>query len=89
MHRNGRRSDGWVDPARVAPCDDDQRYSGVDIELLYFGGCPNVEGYLPHLRELVATTSHRLIEREIIDEKQAVASSFLGSPTVRIDGRDI
>lgn len=61
----------------------------VKVELLYFGGCPNAEKYLPHLRELVATTSHQLVEREIIDGEQAVAESFLGSPTVRVDGRDV
>ncbi|MDD7921320.1 hypothetical protein [Actinomycetospora callitridis] len=34
-------------------------------------------------------TSHQLVEREINDEAQAVAESFLGSPTVRVDGRDV
>lgn len=79
-------------PNAHAPCgcdDDDRRYLGVDIELLYFGGCPNAEEYLPHLRELVAATSHQLVEREIIDEEQAVAESFLGSPTVRVGGHDV
>ncbi|WP_433786913.1 DF family (seleno)protein [Actinomycetospora sp. CA-101289] len=61
----------------------------MDIELLYFDGCPNAEEYVPRLRALIATTSHHLVEREILDEEQAVAESFLGSPTVRVDGRDV
>ena len=62
---------------------------GVEVELLYFGGCPNSEEYVPHLRALVATTSHQLVEREILDGEQALSESFLGSPTVRVDGCDV
>lgn len=61
----------------------------MKVELLYFNGCPNAEAYLPHLRSIVARTSHQLVEREIVNEKQAVAESFLGSPSVRVDGRDV
>jgi hypothetical protein len=54
------------------------------VELLYFDGCPSYEA---------------LLEREGIDEpielrhvetlEAAERESFLGSPTIRIDGEDI
>jgi hypothetical protein len=63
----------------------------VQIELLYFDGCPSYEALLPRLR------SH--LERESIDEQielrrvetleAAERRGFLGSPTVLIDGEDI
>ena len=61
------------------------------VELLYFDGCPNY------------ARTHALIERvaaelgpaptiellDIQDPEAAIAHRFLGSPTVRIDGRDV
>jgi hypothetical protein len=63
----------------------------VTIELLYFDGCPNHESVLAHLRELL-DRSHRpadVVLRRIDDDEAAQRERFLGSPTVRIDGRDI
>ena len=63
----------------------------MTIELLYFDGCPNHEAFVPHLRELLdqagiqATIELRRIET--VDD--AERGRFLGSPTVRIDGRDV
>lgn len=59
------------------------------MELLYFHGCPHAESYAPHLREMLAPTPHELVEREVPDEDAASEERFLGSPTVRVDGRDV
>lgn len=61
------------------------------IEVLYFDGCPNHETFLPHLTELLAelhiASPVTLIRIETDDDAQA--HQFLGSPTVRINGRDV
>jgi hypothetical protein len=61
------------------------------IEILYFDGCPNHERLverLPGLLEGEGITA--TIElRPITDEATAVAERFLGSPTVRVNGRDV
>ena len=63
----------------------------VRIELLYFDGCPNHEAFLPHLRELLdrerVTEEVRL--RRVESPEEAERERFLGSPTLRIDGRDV
>jgi len=63
----------------------------VTLELLYFDGCPNHEALLPHLEELLRcaeiTLDIRL--RRIADHRAAERERFLGSPTVRVDGRDV
>ena len=61
------------------------------VEILYFDGCPNVDG----AREVVARVAAevgaaaqvRLVK--ITDADAAVRRRFLGSPTIRVDGRDI
>lgn len=63
----------------------------MKIEVLYFDGCPNHEALLPHLRELLrearVTSPIELVE--VPDESTALRERFLGSPTLRVDGRDI
>ena len=60
------------------------------IELLYFDGCPNYETLLPHLRELVGPALASAIELHRIEsEEDAWRARFLGSPTVRVDGKDV
>lgn len=61
------------------------------VELLYFEGCPNhlsaqrlVEQVAAELR--LAPTIEFV---EVADAEAAVALRFLGSPTVRVDGRDV
>jgi hypothetical protein len=63
----------------------------VRVELLYFDGCPNHEALLPRLRKIVASKgiSADVELRRIADEDTARRERFLGSPTVRVDGRDI
>ena len=61
------------------------------VELLYFDGCPSHERFAPRLRALVAEVdpAAELIERAVETHQDADAERFLGSPTVRIDGRDV
>lgn len=63
----------------------------MKIEVLYFDGCPNHEALLPHLRELLdradVATEVELVN--VPDDDAAQTERFLGSPTLRIDGRDV
>jgi hypothetical protein len=63
----------------------------MTVELLYFDGCPNHEALLPRLRELLASAGLPAdIElRRIDSDETAERERFLGSPTVRVDGRDV
>ena len=61
------------------------------VEILYFDGCPNHEP----ARALVERVAAQLqLEPsidlvEVVDPDAAVALRFLGSPTIRVDGRDV
>jgi hypothetical protein len=61
------------------------------VEILYFDGCPNHQ----ETRELVERVSDELGLRpelrlvDVEDEDAARRLRFLGSPTVRVDGRDV
>ena len=63
----------------------------MKVELLYFAGCPNYEALLPHLRRILqregAETGVEL--RRVETPEQAARLEFLGSPTVRVGGRDV
>jgi len=63
----------------------------VQVEVLYFDGCPNHEALLPHLRELVASSGvSTVIELvRVKDAEAAEREQFLGSPTVRVGGEDV
>jgi hypothetical protein len=63
----------------------------VRIELLYFDGCPNHDELVPHLRELLAQAGidTRIDLRCVESLEDAERERFLGSPTVRVDGRDV
>jgi hypothetical protein len=67
------------------------RRSGVEIELLYFDGCPNHEVVLARVHDLVAQVDPApdIVLRRIADDAAAQRERFLGSPTVRVGGRDI
>lgn len=54
-------------------------------------GCPNAATYLPRLRELVAAAGEQepVRVRVVTDPDDAQRERFLGSPTIRIDGRDV
>jgi hypothetical protein len=63
----------------------------VTIEVLYFDGCPNHEALLPRLHKILAGAGIRdeIDLRRITDDESAQRERFLGSPTVRVNGRDI
>jgi hypothetical protein len=63
----------------------------MDVELLYWKGCPSY----PEARELLAAVlAERGVDaeirmREVTTDAQAAELGFPGSPTIRIDGRDV
>jgi hypothetical protein len=61
------------------------------IEVLYFDGCPSHEALLPRMHEIIerAGISTEIDLRKIADDAAARRERFLGSPTVRVNGRDI
>jgi hypothetical protein len=63
----------------------------VSVELLYLDGCPSYEALLPRLQELLreAGLEGRVELRHVETPEEAEAERFLGSPSLRINGRDI
>jgi hypothetical protein len=63
----------------------------VDIEFLYWEGCPSY----PEARQLLDDVlSERRIDaevnvREVQSQAEAETLRFPGSPTIRVDGRDV
>ena len=63
----------------------------MKIELLYWDGCPSH----PEARALLADVLRergldaRIELREVRTDEEAQALGFPGSPTIRIDGRDV
>src|SRR5919108_5910351 len=66
--------------------------NGPKIELLWWQGCPSWEQALAELREEVAGAGldpATVDVKEIDTEADARREEFVGSPTIRIDGRDV
>ena len=63
----------------------------MQIELLYFDGCPGHAELREHLPRLLeqAGIDTVIAEQHVDSEHAARRLRFLGSPTLRIDGRDI
>jgi hypothetical protein len=62
------------------------------IELLWWEGCPSWEQALEDLEAAVAAVGldpARIVVREVDDHAHANLEGFVGSPTIRVDGRDI
>jgi hypothetical protein len=61
------------------------------VELLYFDGCPNHEALLPRLQSILTRTGipAEIQLLRIGDDAAAQREHFLGSPTVRVNGRDV
>ena len=67
-------------------------HSSPFIELLWWEGCPSWKQALEDLEAAVADVGldpARIVVREIDDEAHAEGERFVGSPTIRIDGKDI
>jgi hypothetical protein len=63
----------------------------VRIELLYWEGCPSHPEALALLEDVLAVNGvEATVElHEIKTHREAVEERFPGSPTIRVDGRDI
>jgi len=59
------------------------------LEVLYFDGCPSHERLMPTLRELAAAHDAELVQWRVETPERAQEARFLGSPSVRVDGRDV
>ena len=63
----------------------------MNVEVLFFDGCPNHEALVPRLRALLqahGADAHLALVR-VEDAEAAERERFLGSPTVRVDGEDV
>jgi hypothetical protein len=63
-----------------------------NVELLWWEGCPSWEQALSILREemsAVGLDPGSVDVREIRTDADASQEGFVGSPTIRIDGRDV
>lgn len=61
------------------------------IELLYWDGCPSHPEALTLLRDAVRASERdeEIVLREVRTQAEAEELGFPGSPTIRIDGRDV
>ena len=65
---------------------------GRTVEFLWWEGCPSTEQALSDLRAAVANAGldpASIVLREIRTDDEAGAEAFVGSPTIRVDGKDI
>jgi hypothetical protein len=60
----------------------------MNVELLYFEGCPNWQTADQRLREIATESGFELRHRLVATPEEARAAGFRGSPTILIDGRD-
>ena len=63
----------------------------MKVELLYIAECPNYPEAARILKETLSEFGSRdeVSEIEVTDSAQADALAFIGSPSIRIEGRDI
>jgi glutaredoxin len=64
----------------------------VNVELLWWQGCPSTERALAAVREALSDLGLADVEvqtREIETEDDARVAGFVGSPTILIDGKDL
>jgi hypothetical protein len=64
----------------------------VNVELLWWEGCPSTERALEAVREALSELGLAGVDvhtREIESDDDAQASGFVGSPTILIDGEDL
>ena len=64
----------------------------MNVELLWWEGCPSTERALEAVREALAELGLSDVEvhaREIETDDEARSAGFVGSPTILIDGVDV
>jgi hypothetical protein len=62
------------------------------VEFLWWQGCPSTEQALSDLRAAMSEAGldpDSVVLREIQTDADAGAVEFVGSPTIRVDGRDV
>jgi hypothetical protein len=61
------------------------------VEILYLASCPHVQPTVDRVREASTTTGIAIDLRLVLveSEEQAHRLRFLGSPSVRVDSRDV
>ena len=61
------------------------------VDFLYFEDCPSHEQALERLRKVLKeeNVEAEVSVTEVTTEEQALDAEFIGSPTIRIEGRDI
>ena len=60
----------------------------MHVELLYWAGCPSTGEAVELLEEVLAGRA-KIEIREVRTMEEAERFAFPGSPTIRIDGRDV
>jgi hypothetical protein len=63
-------------------------FATVKVELLYWRGCPSYPEAQRLLEEMLGRDADIEL-REVRTDDEAAALRFPGSPTIRVDGRDI
>jgi hypothetical protein len=68
-----------------------ERKEIMKVEILYFCGCPNHPPAVSQLQEVLRQEgmTAEVVEIEVSDAATANLTGFLGSPAIRIDGRDV
>jgi len=63
----------------------------MKVELLYIADCPNIEAARRPLKEALRELGlpEEISEIEVRDSAHAQALAFPGSPTIRVDGKDV
>lgn len=63
----------------------------MDIEILYFEGCPNHSAAVARVREALREegVSAAVSEVNVSDSLQVLRFGFLGSPSIRVNGLDV
>lgn len=63
----------------------------MKIEVLYIPGCPHYQPTVERVRNVLASESvpNEVLEVPVKTEAEAQLLEFPGSPTVRVNGRDI
>src|SRR5262245_27999224 len=63
----------------------------MQIDILYFDGCPNFPAAAKLVRDVVQSlgVDATIREVEVRDEEGAARLKFFGSPTIRVNGQDV
>lgn len=64
----------------------------LDIELLWWAGCPSTDRALDELRAVLQEAGISNVDirmTEIRSEEEAQMRAFVGSPTILVDGEDV